>query len=508
MKQTKRNHTAYVVSVIICILFTVWGVMPETILGAFAMGNVAAVAQSFISTQFGWLYVLLMTSILLIVIYLMFSKYGDIKLGKPDDKPEFSYLSWVAMLFSAGMGIGLVFWGVAEPVMHFHNPAAPSTDVLSNARNAITNTFFHWGLHPWGLYALIGLIIAYTTFRKDRPALISESVAPLFSQKYRGQAATIIDIIAIIATVFGVATSLGLGAQQIGGGLNFLFDWIPNNFTVQLIAVILVTILYLISATTGLDKGVKILSNGNLVLATLLLLGVLFMGPTAYLMDTFVQSIGGYFQNLPQMSFRMAAFNTENREWINSWTIFYWAWWTSWAPYVSSFIARISKGRTIREFVGGVLIVPTAFTFLWFSVFGGAGIWEEIFEGSNLMQTIIERGTETGLFAMLENYGSIGKVIIGIAILLISTFFITSADSATYVLGMFSTNGNLNPKARVKLIWGLLQSGIAVILLYAGGLEAVQAVAVLVSFPFIFVIILMIISLFRWLRREKLTKGI
>lgn len=502
MQKERGSRTAYITAVIICILFTIWGALPAKLVGKYSMNNVAGFLQTIISKEFGWLYVFSMAAILIAVIYLLFSKYGDLKLGSPDDEPEFSYFSWVAMLFSAGMGIGLVFWGVAEPVMHLHDPAVPSKDMLKNAQESMTYTFFHWGLQPWALYAFVGLIIAYTTFRKNKPALISESVAPLFPKKYRNSIGTVVNIIALIATAFGVATSLGLGAQQIAGGLNFLTSSIPNTFFIQFLIVIAVTILYLISATSGLDKGVKILSNGNIMLAVLLMIGVLMIGPTTFIMDLFVQSIGKYFQKLPEMSFRLSAFNAGNREWMNEWTIFYWSWWISWAPYVSSFIARISKGRTIREFVGGVLIVPTAFTFIWFSVFGGTGIWQELFNNNNLIQTIMEKGTETGLFALLENYGSLGKIVTGIAVLLISSFFITSADSATYVLAMFSTNGELNPGSSVKLIWGIIQSSIAIILLYAGGLDSLQAVAVLVSFPFLFVVILMGINLFKWLREE------
>lgn len=503
MMNKKKNYRAYMISVIICVLFTAWGTLPESLIGKFSLNRVANYLQGVISTEFGWLYILLMVAILVIVIFLLFSKYGDIKLGKPDDEPQFNYISWIAMLFSAGMGIGLVFWGASEPIMHLHDPAVPSTDMMKNARESMTYTFFHWGLQPWALYAFIALIIAYTTFRKGKPALISESVTPLFKEKRRETVATVVNVIAIIATAFGVATSLGLGAQQITGGLNFLNSNIPNSFWSQFIVVVVVTILYLISATSGLDKGVKILSNANIVLAVLLMLAVLVIGPTSYLMDLFVQSIGNYIQSLPSISFRLAPFDVGNRRWINEWTLFYWSWWISWAPYVSSFIARISKGRTIKEFIGGVLIVPTLFTFLWFSVFGGTGIWQELFNNSNLIQTIAEKGEETGLFAMLANYGSLGKIIMGIAILLISTFFITSADSATYVLAMFSTNGSLAPTQNIKVIWGILQSSIAVILLYAGGLESLQAVAVLASFPFLFVIILMGVNFFKWLVAEK-----
>ena len=505
MKKKKiPKYSAYIISVTICILFTIWGVIPASVMGSFSMSNVAGTLQDKITKNFGWLYILILAAILVYVIYLLFSKYGDIKLGKEDDEPEFSYLSWVAMLFSAGMGIGLLFFGVSEPVQHLHNPAIPSTNMLENARESMTYTFFHYGLQPWALYAFIALIIAYTTFRKGRPALISESVSPLFPKRFQRPVATTVNVFALLATVFGVATSLGFGAQQIAGGLNFLNEDIPNNFTIQLIAIVLVTVLYLVSATTGLDRGVKILSNTNIGLAALLMLAVLFLGPTAFLFDFFVQSLGHYIQKLPEMSFRMAALSPENRAWMDDWTIFYWAWWISWAPYVSSFIARISKGRTIREFISGVLIVPTTFSFFWFSVFGGTGIWQELFGGKNLILTITERGEETGLFAMLANFGSAGTIMTGLAILLISTFFITSADSATYVLAMFSSNGSLNPRARVKLVWGVIQSSIAAILLYAGGLDALQAIAVLGSFPFVFVIILMTVFFVKSLHKEVL----
>lgn len=500
----KNNYQVYFISVGICCLFTLWGIFPESMIGNLSLGVVTKNIQDFISTKFGWLYVLLMVFFVILCIWLLFSKYGDIKLGKKEDVPQFSYISWLAMLFSAGMGIGLIFWGVAEPLQHLYDPAVPSQDLAKNARESMTYTFFHWGLQPWSLYAILGLIIAYTTFRKDRPAMISESVIYIFKEKYRSKIALFTNVIAITATVFGVATSLGLGAKQIAGGLNFLNSSIPNEFLIQLLIIVLVTILYLISATTGLDKGVKLLSNANIILAVALMFGVLFIGPTSYILDLFVQSIGNYIQDLPKISFRMSPFDDSGRQWINQWTLFYWAWWISWSPYVSSFIARISKGRTIKEFISGVLIVPTVFTFLWFSVFGGSAIWQELFKNNHLIAVIQEKGTETGLFAMLADYGNLGKIITGIAILLISTFFITSADSATFVLGMFSSNGSLTPSRQIKIIWGIIQSSIAGILLYAGGLDALQAVAVLASFPFIFVIVMMLIQFLTNLKKEKI----
>lgn len=497
-----KKYKVYIISIVVCLFFTIWGVTPQSVLGKFSLNEVTMVAQRFISNEFGWLYTLLMLSFIILCVFLMFSKYGDIKLGKESDIPQFGYVSWIAMLFSAGMGIGLIFWGVSEPIMHLYEPAVESDNLIQSARLSMNYTFFHWGLQPWSLYAFLGLIIAYNTFRHDRPALISESVIYLFKEKHRPKVTTVTNIIAIIATVFGVATSLGLGAQQISGGLNYLFKGIPNTFYVQFIVIIIVTILYLTSAMTGLDRGVKILSNTNVVFVCLLMFVVLFIGPTSFLLDLFVQSVGNYIQELPVLSFHMSIFDESGREWINSWTLFYWSWWISWSPYVSTFIARISKGRTIKEFIGGVLIIPTIFAFLWFTIFGGSAIWQEMFNHVDIFSVIQEKGVEIGLFSMLENYGSFGKILTGLAMLLVSSFFITSADSATYVLGMFSSEGELVPTKRVKVSWGIVQSSIAIILLYAGGLETLQAVSVLSSFPFIFIIILMMVQFFKTISKD------
>ena len=498
-----KKYKVYSISIVICLLFTLWGILPESLLGNLSLSRITTMLQQFISNEFGWLYTLLMLSFIIACVCLMFSKYGDIKLGKEDDEPQFSYVSWIAMLFSAGMGIGLIFWGVSEPIMHLHEPAIASDNLIRNARASMNYTFFHWGLQPWSLYAFLGLVIAYNTFRYNRPALISESVIYLFKEERRQRVADITNVIAIIATVFGVATSLGLGAQQISGGLSYLYEGIPNTFMVQLIVIIIVTILYLTSANTGLDKGVKMLSNANVFFVCLLMLAVLLIGPASFLLDLFVQSIGNYIQELPALSFHMSIFDEGGRDWINRWTLFYWAWWISWSPYVSTFIARISKGRTIKEFVGGVLIVPTLFAFLWFTIFGGSAIWQEMFNNVEIFDVIQDKGVEIGLFSLLENYGPFGKILTGLALLLISSFFITSADSATYVLGMFSSNGDLVPRKRIKISWGLIQSSIAIILLYTGGLEALQAVSVLSSFPFIFIIILMGIQFFKTLFQDK-----
>ncbi|MFX4306745.1 BCCT family transporter [Exiguobacterium sp. A1_3_1] len=418
----------FMVSVIFCVLFTIWGILPESLIGAASLGNVTAKAQSFVSNGFGWLYLLGMSAFLIIAIFLIFSRFGSIRLGKDSDRPEYGLISWFAMLFSAGMGIGLVFWGVSEPLTHFHTPP--------------------------------------------------------------------------VATAFGVATSLGLGAQQISGGLNFLTSSIPNSFLTQMIIIVVVSVLYMMSAASGLDKGIVRLSNANIVLAVLLMIGVLFLGPFSFIMDLFVQTTGAYLQNLPVMSFRASAFNPDERGWINDWTIFYWAWWISWSPFVGTFIARVSKGRTIREFVIGIMLVPTIFGLLWFSVFGGSAIWNELFQNVDLISTVNDKGVETGMFALFETFGGLGTFLSIVAVFLITTFFITSADSATYVLGMLSSGGSLMPSLRIKLAWGIIQSSIAAVLLYAGGLSALQAAAVLAAFPFIFVVGMMVIALFKDLSEE------
>ncbi|WP_214733554.1 BCCT family transporter [Exiguobacterium sp. s154] len=502
MERKSRVTTVFVVSGIITGLFTIWGLFPESVLGNATLLNVTSTLQGWLSNGMGWFYLLSATGFLLVSVFLIFSRYGSIRLGKDMDRPEFSYLSWFAMLFSAGMGIGLIFWGAAEPLLHFHSPPFASPTPEGDARTAMRYAFFHWGLHPWAIYAMIALAIAYSTFRKGRPATIGETIGSLVHNRYEQPVKQTVDILAVIATAFGVATSLGFGAQQIAGGLHYLIPGVPNAFVTQLIIIAVVTVLYMISASTGLDKGIRILSNTNIFLAIVLLVATMFAGPTAFIFDLFTQTVGTYLQQLPSMSFRTAAFEPVEREWINGWTIFYWAWWISWSPFVGTFIARVSKGRTIREFIIGILLVPTSFGLLWFSVFGGSAIWADLFGGYSLIDQVNEIGTEVGLFALFETFGGFGTLLSVIAIFLISTFFITSADSATYVLGMLTSNGKLIPPMGIKMTWGIIQSSIAAVLLYAGGLDALQAVAILVAFPFIFVLIFMLIALFKDLADE------
>ncbi|RFU70940.1 BCCT family transporter [Peribacillus saganii] len=496
----KKISPVFTISIFITGVFILWGIIPNS-----NLDKVTQAIQGILLKKFGWFYMLSATLFLVFAIFMIFSKYGNIRLGKDTDRPAYSYLTWFAMLFSAGMGIGLVFWGVAEPMFHFYTPPFIEGQTAEAARTAMRYSFFHWGLHPWAIYAVIGLALAYFQFRKDHPGVISSLLRPILGDKVNGPIGVLVDCVAVFATVFGVATSLGLGAIQISGGISHTFTGVENTFTTQLIIIGIVTVLFMLSAQTGINKGIKYLSNLNIFLAIALLLFLLFIGPTNFILDLFTTTLGSYLQNLPSMSFRLSPFY-QDMTWFQDWTIFYWAWWIAWAPFVGTFIARISKGRTIREFVLGVLLVPTIFGALWFSVFGGTGIYLEFFQQKNLIEVINAKGSEVALFTMFENF-PLSSVLSMIAIFLISTFFITSADSATFVLGMQTTNGSLNPSNKVKFVWGIIQSSTAAILLWTGGLEALQRASIIAAFPFAIIMILIVISLFRALNKEKLAES-
>jgi len=467
--------------------------------GAFAPTSFESVTgklQSFITTSFGWYYLSVVSIMVLFTLIVIVSPFGKIRLGKDTDRPEYSNISWFSMLFSAGMGIGLVFWGAAEPLSHYAiDPATADPNTRNAFRESMRYTFFHWGLHAWAIYAIVALALAYFQFRKGEPGLISATLKPIFGDKMNGPWGVLVDVFAVFATVVGVATTLGFGAVQINGGLAYIFG-IPNEYWVQVVIIAIVTVLFLISAWSGLSKGIKYLSNINMILALLLLLLVVILGPTLLIFNMFTDSIGTYLQSIVRMSFSAAPLNTQNREWINGWTIFYWAWWISWSPFVGIFIARVSKGRTIREFLIGVLLLPSIVSFFWFAAFGSTAI--------NIQQKAADLtglATEETLFAVFNEL-PLSMVLSIIAVILISTFFITSADSATFVLGMQTTNGSLDPSNTVKVIWGIGQSAIAVILLSVEGLTALQNMLIVAAFPFSFIMVLMMISLYKSLSLE------
>jgi glycine betaine transporter len=490
----KNLGSVFYISVTIIALFVLWGfIAPEN------LAEQASNALAFTTGAFGWFYLFATFLFLVFAVYLAFGPYGRIKLGDDDEEPEYSYFTWFAMLFSAGMGIGLVFWGVAEPIYHFITPPIDIVDgeTAAAARMALRYSFFHWGLHPWAIYTIVALALAYAQFRKGESGLISSTFRPLIGDRVDGSIGKGIDTLAAIATAFGVATSLGLGTLQINGGLSYILG-IPNTIVTQLLIILVVTILYMLSATTGLNKGIRYLSNLNLGLAIGLLLFVLIAGPTSFIFDVFTTTIGEYIGNIIPMSFRMTPFTQGS--WIGAWTLFYWAWWIAWAPFVGTFIARVSKGRTIKEFVLGVLLVPTIFGAIWFTAFGGTAIFFDFFEQRGISEAV-NNDVTTALFVTLEQL-PMGMILGALATLLIITFFVTSADSATFVLGMLTSKGVLNPANSTKLIWGVLQSSIAAVLLWSGGLNGLQTASIVAALPFAIIMVLMVFSLSKSLNQE------
>ncbi len=479
--------------VAICGLVVLWGVI-----GPEQLQTVTSNVTTFISNRFGWYYLLIIMVMLAFCVYLIFSRFNKIKLGKEDDQPEFSLPTWFAMLFSAGMGMGLVFWTTAEPISHaFKNSPVAEEGSPEAIKQSLQFSFFHWGIHAWAVYALVALVLAYFKFHKGYPGLVSATLIPLFGEKrMKGVFGQLIDTLAVVATVVGVAATLGFGSAQINEGLAFLFDT-PSNFTVQLIILIVSTALFIFSAWSGVDKGIKYLSNINMVLGFLLMLLLLIVGPTLYILNMFTDSVGGYITNFFHMSLRIAPLNEDNRSWINNWTIFYWAWWISWSPFVGIFIARISKGRTIKEFMLGVLFVPAIVCFIFFAVFGVSAL--------DLQQKGIEAISkfpmETATFATLQHY-PLGTFMSLMTIVVIAIFFITSADSATFVLGMLSTNGSINPPGVVKIAWGLALSSMAAIIVYFGGTQGLQNVLIIAAFPFSIIVLLMGYSFFKTANQE------
>ncbi len=439
----------------------------ETILGI----------QSWIVADLGWYYMLVVGAFVAFAIVVGVSKYGRIKLGKDDDEPEFGILSWFAMLFAAGMGIGLVFYGVAEPLTFATTGAKPGWPggEVENARLGMAQTFVHWGLHPWALYAVLGMALAYAIHRRGRPLSIRWALEPPLGRYVKGWAGDLIDIIAIFGTVFGIATSLGLGVRQISAGLAHigLVGEYDNLFLVILIVII--TLLATFSVVSGVGAGIKWLSNINLSLAGLLLVTVLVLGPTLFLFQNFVESLGVYLANVLGMTFDIGAYTgEEGAAWNASWTLFYWGWWISWAPFVGVFIARISRGRTVREFIAGVLLVPSLVGFFWFSVMGGAGIYRRLFGAGDLVDPEEGVVAERVLFDVLGGL-PLGSVLSVIAIILVAIFFITSSDSGSLVVDMLASGGHPNPPIWSRVLWALLEGALAIALLTAGGLTAPQA---------------------------------
>lgn len=462
----------------------------------------AAINSTIIETV-GWYYVLIAVVFVVFALYIGFSQFGDIVLGKDDEKPAFSTFSWFALLFAAGMGIGLVFYGVSEPLAHFATPPPGVTGTPEQlAEQAMARTFLHWGLHAWSIYIVVGLAIAYAVHRRGRPVSVRWTLEPLMGDKVKGVWGNVIDVTAVVGTLFGLATSLGLGVLQISAGLGVTGIAVPST-TTQVWLIIAITIVTIFSLVTGLQKGMKWLSNTNLVLAGLILLFVLTMGPTEFLLREFVQSIGAYISGFVHMAFDTSAFEgPAGAAWQASWSTFYWGWWISWAPFVGVFIARVSKGRTVREFVWGVLLVPAGLTFLWFSTLGGTAIYQELYGDGGLVGADGSIDFEGSLFQLLETLPGGGVAIYG-AMLLVALFFVTSSDSGSLVLSMLTTGGDESPKRWVRVFWATTTAAVAIGLLLSGGLTALQTAAIITALPFSFVMIAMMIATMRAFGEER-----
>ena len=443
-------------------------------------GGLFQTIQNTIITYASWYYVLVVAVILVTVTAVTFSRFGDIKFGPDHSEPDYSFLSWFAMLFSAGMGIGLMFFGVAEPVMHFLNPPLGDGGTPAAAAQAMELTFFHWGIHAWSMYAIVALILAYFAYRHDLPLTLRSSLYPLIGDRIYGPIGALIDIFAVLGTVCGVATSLGLGVLQINSGLAYLFD-VPVSSTVQIILVVVTTILATISVVLGLDVGIKRLSELNIFLAIALLLGVLLIGPTVYLLQAFVQNTGSYLSELVTKTFNLYTYNPT--DWIGGWTIFYWGWWLSWAPFVGLFIARISRGRTIREFVLGAMLGPTLFTLFWMTVFGNSGIDLILNQGVTSLGAAVQADSSVALFKFFENF-PMSEVLSFIAVIMVMVFFVTSADSGALVVNMLCAYGEDDTPAIQRSIWTVFIGLIAIVLLLAGGLGSLQTAAIASALPF------------------------
>ena len=492
-KPEGRNPVMIASAIVVSTLALLGALMPQR------FGEVARSLLLFTTTNFGWFFLLSVFAMVVFLVGLAVSKYGNIRLGPDDSRPDFPFFTWIAMLFSAGFGAGLVFWGVAEPMSHFFNTpfAALEGQTPVAARVAMGYAFFHWGVSQWSVFTVAGLAIGFLQFRKKRDSLISTALGPVVGTGRTTR--TVVDSLAVIATVMGIATSLGLGILQISGGLQSVFG-IPGSLGVQLLAIVVMFVAYMLSSTTGLDRGIRWLSNLNLALCLVLLLFVFIAGPTVFILNSFVLALGDYLTNFIQYSLRQTPYR--GGTWVRDWTIFYWAWAIAWSPFVGAFVARVSRGRTIREFIIGVLVIPPLIACVWIAAFGGTALHEDLRNAAGIA-AIVDADVALALFAMYEHLPMTGLLSI-LSILLIFTFLVTSADSATYILANMTSGGRLDPPMYAKLIWGVLMSAIAAVLLAAGGLSSLQTASLVAALPFTVLLLLLMWSIVRLLRHEPL----
>lgn len=480
------------IAVGLVLFLALWGLLfPEE------FSVVAGGAFSFLTGKFGWFYTLSMAVFVGFAIWIgFFSKYKNMRLGPDDSKPEYSNTVWFAMLFSAGMGIGLVFWSVAEPMNFFAAPIGVEAGSQEAAKFAFTKAFLHWGIHPWANYTVMALALAYMQFRRGKSTLISSLFVPLIGEKgVAGPVGKLIDVLALLATAGGVCTTLGLGVMQLNSGMNYLFG-IPITPALTIGTVVLLTIIYVLTAVAGVEKGSAVVSNVNILIAGLVMVFLFVTGPTVDILNHLVEGIGCYFTEFFNDSFAMGAFG--DSQWYGTWTLYYWAWWIAWSPFTGSFIARISKGRTVKEFVAGVLFLPAAASMIWFAIFGTLGLNLGLDAAVEAIQS-----TSTALFVVLSHY-PLGFVLSVIMLVLVCTFFCASATSATIVLGMYSEGGTMNPSNRSKVVWGILLAILALSLMLSSenGLDMLKTLSIVVGFPFAVIKVISLVALKKALKDE------
>jgi glycine betaine transporter len=458
--------------------------------------QVTEIAESLtkvVTEYFNWFYVLLSTCFIIFLAYLSFTKYGDIVLGDPEQPPEFSLFSWLSMLFSAGMGLGILFWGAAEPLTHYMKPPFGEPESVHSAKLAMAYTAFHWGLHGWAPYTVCALGVAYYGFRKRKKYLVSSSIMDITHGPKRRKALKVFaDLVSTLAITFGVAASLGMGLVNIASGFKSTLNWDLSGFWGQFGIMAIVAVSYIISSATGLKRGIKYLSNLNMILSIVLMAFVFLAGPKLFIIKVFVDSIGQYLQYLPSLSFEVSPYREGYQRWMGGWTVSYFAWWIAWSPFVGIFIARVSQGRTLRQMIMGALLIPTIFSILWFAIFGGAAIHMQMFEGIPIAEQVL-KDPSVGVYALLQQF-SLGKVFSVVAIVLVCTYLITSADSATFVIGMMTSEGDMEPKISLRIIWGLVLAALAFLLAVGGGIRALMATSLTFAFPFALVLILVAVS--------------
>lgn len=477
-------------SIAILVLFSL--LAPETAEQLFSSVQKEIVASG------SWFYVLTVAMILLTVLYLGLSRFGHVKLGPDHAEPQYDLLTWLSMLFAAGMGIGLMFFGVAEPLMHYMSPPTAEKGTVEAVKEAMKTTFFHWGLHAWAVYSIVALILAYFSFRNNLPLTLRSALFPIIGDKINGWAGHLVDIFAVVSTIFGIATSLGLGASQINSGLAYLTD-IEVSTTNQILLMVGIIACATVSVVSGLDKGIKRLSQTNMVLAVALLAFILVLGPTVFLLKAFLQNSGEYISDIVRNTFNLFAY--QKKDWIGGWTIFYWGWWLAWAPFVGIFIARISRGRTIKEFIFGTLFVPATFTLFWMTVFGNSAIDQVFNHGSNLGD-IVNANTSVALFVFLEGF-PLSDVLVLLALIMVVIFFVTSCDSGAMVVDMLCSNGSNDTPVWQRIFWAIMVGVVAIVLLAAGGLSALQTMTIAAALPFAIVLIISMVGLVKALQVES-----